>query len=168
MTEQKVFAESVVEHLPFLNRMVYRLMRGDAMAEDVVQQTVLKALIHAGQFRLESSVRTWLMSIAMNEVRSVYRSKWHTRTVPLVTDAVDRRQSYQPRDICEEKERETLVREAVKRLPPGYRSVLELCDFQHATAREAALRLGITATAVKIRRYRARLRLQSLIGKPQK
>jgi DNA-directed RNA polymerase specialized sigma24 family protein len=49
------FGNCVAQHLPYLHRMVRGLTRGDPMTEDIVQQTILKALVHADQFRLEST-----------------------------------------------------------------------------------------------------------------
>ena len=71
--DQRNFPDCVALPLPILNRIVRRLMRGDAMTDDVVQQTVLKALTHVDQFRLESTLKTWLTSIAINEVYQAYR-----------------------------------------------------------------------------------------------
>lgn len=167
MIEQNCFAESVVVHLPFLNRFVCRVMNGDAMADDVVQQTVLKALLNAAQFRGESGLKSWLASIAINEVRAVYRSKWVRSTVPLVTETVDRHRCHVPYDAFEEKQRRDLLRDAVSRLPDGYRRVVELCEFRDVRSSEAGLRLGLSAVAVKIRRHRARQKLKLLVAKPK-
>ena len=60
------------------------------------------------------------------------------------------------------------LRDAVSKLPHGYRSVLELCDLQELSAREAALRLGLTAAAVKIRRHRGRRRLRPLMARARR
>src|SRR5690242_14030136 len=89
MSRQESFADCVVEHLPFLNRMIRALTRNHSISEDIVQQTMLKALVHADQFRLDSTPKTWLVSIAMNEVRQVYRCKWWTHSVPLTTETVE-------------------------------------------------------------------------------
>ena len=78
------FADSVSRHLPYLNRIIRRMTRSDPMAEDIVQQTMVKALVHADTFLFKSSVKTWLTSIAMNEVRQAYRCKSRTRSVPLM------------------------------------------------------------------------------------
>ena len=171
MAEQQNFADSVAQHIPFLNRIVYSLMRGDQMAEDIVQQTVLKALVHADQFRFESTLKTWLASIAINEVHQVYRSKWRTRAVPLMTETLDADRCHlveYPKDNYEAKERDTIVRHAVSRLPQSYRSVVELCDLQHMPLNEAARRLGLTLPAVKSRRHRARQKLRPFVAKLSK
>jgi RNA polymerase sigma-70 factor, ECF subfamily len=167
MAEQQNVADSIAQHLPFLNRIVFRLTRGDHMTDDIVQQTVLKALVHADQFRFESTLKTWLGAIAINEVHQVYRSKWRTRTVPLVTEALDGHRSNPiefPNKTYEAKERDLLVQRAVSRLPQSYRSVVELCDLQHLSMNEAARKLGLTLPAVKTRRHRGRQELRRLVS----
>jgi DNA-directed RNA polymerase specialized sigma24 family protein len=48
MHDKENFAECVAQHLPYLNRMIQSLTGRDPMTEDIVQQTMLKALVHAG------------------------------------------------------------------------------------------------------------------------
>jgi RNA polymerase sigma-70 factor (ECF subfamily) len=166
MAAQQNVAECVAQHLPYLNRIVCGLTRFDQNADDVVQQTALKALIHAGQFRFESSSRTWLSSIAINEVRQLYRSRSRTRAVPLVTEILeaDPRHSIElPDDTYEAKERDLLVRHAVSRLPQLYRSVIELCEFEQLPLKEVASKLGLSLAAVKSRRFRARQKLRLIV-----
>jgi RNA polymerase sigma-70 factor (ECF subfamily) len=168
VVDQQDFADSVAQHVPFLTRVVRSLVRGDQMAEDIVQQTVLRALTNADQFRFESALKTWLASIAINEVRQAYRCGWRRRTVPLMTDSfdVDRCQPVEfPHHTYEANERSVLVRHAVSRLPRVYRSVVELCDFERLPLNEAARKLGLTLPAVKSRRHRARQKLLPLLAK---
>jgi RNA polymerase sigma-70 factor (ECF subfamily) len=165
--EQQNFADCIALHLPFLNRVVRRLMHGDEMAEDVVQQTVLKALMHVDQFRFESTLKTWLTSIAINEVYQAYRFVERRRAISLTTETFDMDQCQRldfPKNTYEIRERELLVRKAVSRLPEMYRSVVELCDLQCLPMKEAALKLGLTLPAIKTRRHRARQKLQRLVA----
>jgi len=166
MPQQPNFANCVAQHLPFLTRVVRGVMRGDPSAEDIVQQTVLKALMNAEQFRFESGLKTWLVSIAINESRQAYRSGWRRRTVPLITEHVDSVRSQQvgsSSNNYQAKEREALVHKAVSRLPQAYRCVVELCDFQQLPMKEAARQLGLTLSAIKSRRHRARQKLLPLV-----
>jgi RNA polymerase sigma factor (sigma-70 family) len=168
MVDHQHFADSVAEHVPFLTRVVRSLVRGQQMAEDIVQQTVLRALTNADQFRFESTLKTWLASIAINEIRQAYRCGWHRRTVPVMTDSfdVDRCQPVEfPDHAYEANERNVLVRRAVSGLPEMYRSVIELCDFELLSLNEAARRLALTLPAVKSRRHRARQKLLPLLAK---
>jgi RNA polymerase sigma factor (sigma-70 family) len=166
MPKQQNFANCIAQHLPFLTRFVSGAMRGDQNAEDIVQQTVLKALTNADQFRFESSLKTWLVSIAINEARQVYRCGWRRRTVPLMTEDIDAIRS-QPLESSnnnyQAKEQDVLVRKAVSRLPQAYRCVVELCDFQQMPMSEAARQLGLTLSATKSRRHRARQKLLPLV-----
>ena len=168
MADQQDFADSVTQHLPFLNRIVRSLLRRNEMTEDVVQETVLKALTHADQFRFDSTLKTWLASIALNEVRQSYRREWRKRTVPLIIEILEADKS-RTRELAEgdyeANERDLLVRHAVSRLPDTYRSVVELCDLQRVPMKEAARKLGLSLPTVKSRRHRARQKLRSLVAK---
>ena len=166
MIKQPTFANTVAQHLPFLTRFVRKIMRGDQTAEDVAQQTVFKALSNADKFRFESGLKTLLVSIAINETRQTYRCSWRTRTVPLITEDIDLIRGRSPEVSnynYEAKERDALVREAVSRLPQAYRCVIELCDLQQLPMSEAASQLGLTLSAIKSRRHRARQKLLPLV-----
>jgi RNA polymerase sigma-70 factor, ECF subfamily len=166
MPEHPNFANCVAQHLPFLNRVVRSVLREDQGADDIVQQTVLKALTNAQQFRFESSLKTWLVSIAMNEARQVYRCAWHRRTVPLMTENIDLLGSPSletSHNNYQANEQAALVHKAVSRLPKAYRCVIELCDFQQIPMKEAARQLGLTLAAVKSRRHRGRRKLLPLV-----
>ena len=164
MPKQQNFANCVAQHLPFLTRFVSGAMRGDQSAEDIVQQTVFKALTNADQFRFESSLKAWLVSIAINEARQAYRCAWHRRTVPLMTENVDSIRFLEcSNKTYEANERAVLVRKAVSRLPQAYRCVIELCDLQQVPLSEAARQLGLTLSAIKSRLHRARQKVLPLV-----
>lgn len=165
---QATFANSVAQHLPYLKRVVGRLTGHDPATDDIVQQTILKALLHADRFRFESTLKTWLTSIAKNELRQFYRCKWRMRAVPLMTESCERDLSLHtdcPSPDCEVRERDAFVRQAVSRLPEQYRSVVDLCDLQGFSLEEAAARLNLTTPAAKTRLRRARKKLQPFVAK---
>jgi RNA polymerase sigma-70 factor, ECF subfamily len=166
--KQGTLADRIVQHLPYLKRMVRGLTRNDPIADDIVQETILKALAHADQFRFESTLKTWLTSIAMNEVRQLYRSKWRMCSVPLIAEDLESEPSPQvdsPRPSYQATQLDGLIRQAVSRLPESYRSVVELCDLQRLPLQEAAARLRLTVAAVKTRRKRARKKLRPFLAK---
>jgi RNA polymerase sigma-70 factor (ECF subfamily) len=162
------FANCVGQHLSYLERIVRSLMRNDPMTEDIVQETILKALVHAERFRFESTLKTWLTSIAMNEVRSFYRCKWRTRSVPLIAERLESDRPLQVDFVGpshQARERDALIRRAVSQLPERYRSIVELCDLQCVPLREAAEQLRLTLEAAKTRRKRARKKLRPFLAK---
>jgi RNA polymerase sigma-70 factor (ECF subfamily) len=162
------FANALGEHLPFLNRLVRGLTRGDPAAEDIVQQTMLKALIHSDQFRFQSTLKTWLVSIARNETFQAYKRTQRARLVPLVPESLqgERLPALQHSDSgAETRERETAVRLAVARLPQTYRCVIELHDLEEVPLKEVAIRLRLTLAAVKSRHHRGKEQLRPLLQK---
>jgi RNA polymerase sigma-70 factor, ECF subfamily len=168
MGKQEAFADCVLQHLPYLRRMVRSLTRDETITEDIVQETILKALAHADEFRFESSVKTWLTSIAKNELRQLYRCKWRTCSVQLIADDLeDQRLSHvdSTHPSYQAAEREALIRQAVSRLPESYRCVVELCDLQRLSLNEAAARLGLTVAALKSRLRRARKKLRPFVAR---
>jgi RNA polymerase sigma-70 factor (ECF subfamily) len=165
--EAKV-ANHIGQNLSYLERMVRGLMGNDPMTDDIVQETMLKALVHAERFRFESSLKTWLTSTAMNEVRSFYRCKWTTRSVPLIAERLESNRSLEVDFVStgyQATERDALIRRAVSRLPEPYRSVVELCDWQCVPLREAAAQLRLTLEAAKTLRRRARKKLRPFLAK---
>lgn len=166
MHNQTNITESLGQHIAFLRRVVCRVMHGHEMTDDIVQQTMLRAAMNLHKFRFESSLKTWLASIAINEARQAYRCPWRNRNIPLSAEDINLtsfQASGSSNDTYQTKERDTLVRAAVSRLPQLYRCVVELCDLQQLSMREAAQQLGLTIPALKSRRHRARQKLMPLL-----
>jgi RNA polymerase sigma-70 factor, ECF subfamily len=147
-------------HAPFLKGWVRRKVFNAAEAEDVVQQTLLLALRHIGQFRMEASLGTWLCSIAMNVIRGRFRRPEYHRTVyapPQVLEMMDYRDpNRSPLAALESQERIAAFRTAIAALPEILRKVIELRVFRELSTRETARVLRITPSAVKSRHFRAR------------
>jgi RNA polymerase sigma factor (sigma-70 family) len=144
MRFQLQFAEDIVGHLPLVQSVVFKMMRGDQAAEGVVQQTMLKSLTCSAQFRFESSLKTWLTTIATNEVYQVYRSKrWRSRAAMLVKENFNCRQDDSTEKGYEAQERDRLVRHAVSKLPHPHRCVVELCILQQSSLQKSAQALWV-------------------------
>src|SRR5579863_9806676 len=68
------FEALLASNLPSVRRFVQMRMRTPDHADDVIQQTLLRAFVHRNQLRTSSKFRSWLCSIAMNEVRMFFRT----------------------------------------------------------------------------------------------
>jgi len=156
---------------------IYRLglkMLGDsADAEDVLQNTFLKALQHLPNFEGRSSLSTWLYRIAANEALMMLRKR--RLTIPVDENADDSDDDFIPTqltDWCCLPEQEFLTDEskrhldlAIQRLPETLKVVFLLRDIEGLSIRETSEALGLSETAVKTRLLRARLHLrESLSG----
>ncbi|HEY6446902.1 MAG TPA: sigma-70 family RNA polymerase sigma factor [Acidobacteriaceae bacterium] len=142
-------------------------------AEDIAQQTFMKAFVGLPRFQGRCSFSTWLTSIAINEARMWRRKKSRLREVlhPGVGGEGD---MAQPLDIADsrpdpestyfEKERRGVLFSGVTQLRAPLRHALEVCDLQEESTTATALLLGITVSAVKSRRSRGRAALRRALA----
>jgi RNA polymerase sigma-70 factor, ECF subfamily len=159
-------AEAVVvrlyrEYGGFVLGYVTRLLGDRQLAEDVVQETMLRAWRCCGQFSEEKgSVRGWLVRVAHNVAMDKVRMR-RSRPVEVAEDAA--------RGVLAEDHAEAVVtalqvRDALARLSPGHRAVIEEIYLNGRTAREAAVRLGMPEGTVMSRTYYALRILRRELG----
>lgn len=141
-------------------------------AEDIVQETVVKAFIHFDSFRAESKFKTWLMSIAVNEVRSKRRKEFRSRLSFFETDQLDALAaglgSESPLRQYEEKESAQAVRKAILTLHPAYKEMIHLRAMEGMNIADAAQHLSISVAAAKARHHRAMQRLSRTLRRQTK
>ncbi len=158
--EEFAFREIYRRHAPSLNRMILRFVGGgNGDAEDVVQNTWIRAIENLETFRWESSLRTWLMGIAVNCSRELLKR----RKRDMMHDSVDSLELPAPARIRHEISRIDLER-AVDRLPTGYREVLILHDVEGYTHEEIGDFLGIQSGTSKSQLSRARSAVRVTLG----
>jgi RNA polymerase sigma-70 factor (ECF subfamily) len=151
------FGDLIHPHLSFLNRFARAKLQSESDAEDVVQQSILKALIHLQQFRQEASFKSWISAITENEVLRLRRDRGVRAQITLrfATDlAADSGRS--PHTEIELAENAAWVHRAVTRLPRKYRLIIQLRDLRELSIAETAQRLKLSSSAVRTRHHRAR------------
>lgn len=163
------FARLVEAYSPMIYRLGFKMLNNPQDAEDILQETFIKAYWHIGNFDGRSSVSTWLYRIATNEaLMSIRRKRPETISfdVPSVYDT-EPQEPLQIVDWCCLPEDEFLTSEgrarlddAANRLPTSLRVVFILRDIEGLSTRETAEVLEISEMAVKTRLSRARLRLR--------
>src|SRR5437660_12556433 len=158
------------------NRKLYRLARGilrnDGEAEDVVQETYVRAFTHLEDFRGDSSLATWLARIAMNEALGRLRHRrpgveWSSLPegaleaqiiqFPLV--------STDPEKSMAQREIQRVVEQAIDELPEGFRLVFITRVIEGMNVEETAEILGLKPETVKSRLHRARTMLRDNVEK---
>jgi RNA polymerase sigma-70 factor (ECF subfamily) len=150
-------------------RMAKQITQNDDDAEDVLQETFLKAYTHLDDFQGNSKFYTWLVRIAVNEALMKLRKRRSDRTVPL-DEPIDTGEDEMVREIAvwDENPEDTYSREelgeildqAIQSLKPAYRTVFVLRDIEEMSIEETAEALGLSISAVKSRLLRARLQLR--------
>src|ERR1051325_10582925 len=138
-------------------------------AEDVLQETFMKAYEHLDQFKGDSKFYTWIVRIAVNQALMKLRRRKTDKSVSL-DEQIDTGEDTLVREIAAwgEDPEELFAREARGHLPapavrspaPPYRSVFVLRDIDELSTEETAEALGLSVPAVKSRLLRARLQLR--------
>jgi len=160
------------------NRRLYRLARGilrnDHEAEDVVQETYVRAFTHLADFRGASSLATWLSRIAMNEALGRLRRQRPSVELntlpegsveaeiipfPLTPAADDPEKSMARREI------QTVVEAAIDELPELFRLVFIARIVEGMSVEETADTLELRPETVKTRLHRARAMLRDNVEK---
>lgn len=154
---EAAFRELFRRHTPHLLQFVSRVLGQSASeAEDVVQDTWLRAYPALVTFRNESSFSTWLCSVGLRAaLDSMRRGK--RRSTEFVLDDDDA-----PLELPHHEDRMDLET-AIATLAPGYRMVLLLHDVEGFTHEEIALQLGIAPGTSKAQLFKARRVMRALL-----
>lgn len=158
------FGALVATYIPDLYRYARWVVGNTAEAEDVVGDTVVRALERQKQFRGESSLRTWLHQILYHISVDRSRHNGHEISVDEVEEEWgDQRFSVDASVVLERAETRAELEEALLHLPFHYRSVVVLHDAQGWSISEIVTLLDVGQSAVKQRLRRGRMMLVSIL-----
>jgi RNA polymerase sigma-70 factor, ECF subfamily len=167
--DNEAFAELVGRYQNKIYRLARNITQSNEDAEDVLQETFLKAYSHLDGFQRNSKFYTWIVRIAVNESLMKLRKRKSDRTVPL-DEPLDTGEEAVAREIAvwddnpeqrySREEMQEILEEAVEDLKPDFRTVFVLRDIEELSTEETAEALGISIPAVKSRLLRARLALR--------
>lgn len=173
MGDRAEFARLVESYSGVIYRLALKMLENSQDAEDVLQETFIKAYNGLAGFDGRSSLSTWLYRIATNEALMLLRRRKHIQVSieEPATGASEESEPLQIVDWCCLPEEELLSSEsqayldrAVDKLPDSLKVVFLLRDIEGLSTAETAEVLGLSETAVKTRLSRARLRLRELLS----
>ncbi|SFH98399.1 RNA polymerase sigma-70 factor, ECF subfamily [Bradyrhizobium sp. Gha] len=159
------------------NRRLYRLARGilrsDSEAEDVVQETYVRAFTHLDGFKGESALSTWLSRIAINEALGRVRSAKPDVELGAVGEEALEAQIIKfpvsppgdPERTMAQREIQRVVERAIDELPDVFRMVFVARVMEGMTIEETADLLAVKPETVKTRLHRARTMLREIVEK---
>jgi len=163
----RAFADAALPQLPALKRVAIALAGNEADADDLVQETFLRAYRHWNTFEPGSDCRRWLSTICRNafleqrrresrstavedqELESLAAARLHNQARASGVDHMFTRLDLGP-----------AISQAIASLEPIYRDVVVLADAEGFTYEEVAEALGVPIGTVRSRLYRARRQLQ--------
>ena len=145
---------------------VYRLLGNSNDTYDVVQDVFLKIFRSIGSFRGQSSLRTWIYRIAVNEAHN--HRRWFSRhcrhEIPLENEREDQANTVElaldpgrsPYDQALDSENRILIEQALARMNPAFRTAVVLRDIENLSYEEIADILQLSLGTVKSRILRGR------------
>lgn len=156
---QREFSDLCAALRPQLYRFAYWLSRDRTLAEDIVQETLLRAWRAQDELRDEKAMRAWLCTIVRREHARLYERK---RLVTVDIDALIARE--EPMLAAADDPELEELRHAIFRLEEDYREPLVLQVLLGYTTEEIAMHMGLSVGAVLTRLFRARNQLRKLIA----
>ncbi len=160
-------AEMIYQYRERMYRYVCTLVRDPAEAEDVTQETLLRAYHNYASLRDPASLTGWLYRIATNIAFDHFRQ--HARRAPLEAEvdleALDVPEVEAPSllQLTEQSEMSACVQRYLESLPDTYRAVIMLHDLHGMSGPDIAAALDVSLPNVKIRLHRARIKLRAAL-----
>lgn len=145
--------DALVAELPHLRRFSYFLTRGSERADDIAQETLVRAVRHIATLRPDSNLRAWLFTIARNVARNEARRQRRSPVDPH-SDLEDIQPATPHTQDSAMEVRD--LQQAVMRLSPAFRQTLYLCTIEGLSYEDAAQVLGVPIGTIRSRLARAR------------
>ena len=165
--EQEAYERLLAQYQQPVYSLVYRLLEDSSEAGDVVQEIFLKVFRHIGSFRGQSSLKTWIYRIAVNEAHN--HRRWFSRhsrhEVGLEQPQPETGRSYRsvipdpgrsPYEMALGAEARSFVEEALAKINPVFREAVILRDVEDLSYEEIAEVLNVSLGTVKSRILRGR------------
>ncbi|MFQ5662759.1 MAG: sigma-70 family RNA polymerase sigma factor [Terriglobia bacterium] len=173
--DAEAFTTLVHQYDRNIYRLALNITANQEDAEDVLQETFLKAYSNLGRFQGNSRFYTWLVRIGINEALMKLRKRRANRSVsldePVETDDND----LMPQEVVDwgenpeqryaQKELQEILAAEIARLEPAFRTVVALRDMEDLSTEETAAALNLSVPAVKSRLLRGRLKLRQRLNK---
>jgi RNA polymerase sigma-70 factor (ECF subfamily) len=167
--DMRAFGELVRRYEGKIFRLAQHVTQNREDAEDVLQETFMKAYEHLDQFKGDSKFYTWIVRIAVNQALMKLRRRKTDKSVSL-DEQIDTGEDTVVREIAawgedpeqrfSREELGEILDSAIESLEPPYRSVFVLRDIEELSTEETAEALNLSVPAVKSRLLRARLQLR--------
>ncbi|HEV8123204.1 MAG TPA: sigma-70 family RNA polymerase sigma factor [Gemmatimonadales bacterium] len=160
------FDQEILPHLDLLYRVALRFTREPARAEDLVQDTMVKAYRNWEKFEPGTSARAWLLAILRNTFINAYRRE-KREPISMEHDVLDAQAAAHPGEDSDpegaffDKIVDERILKALDTLPPEFREVMVLSDVEGLPYAEIAHALAIPVGTVKSRLFRARRLMQT-------
>jgi RNA polymerase sigma-70 factor, ECF subfamily len=166
-TLDKTFDMVASEIIPPLTRYLRHFAGDNSVADDLLQETLVRVSRGLKTFQGRSNVKTWAFTIATRVAADYFRHPEHRVAIVDILDLGDSGELATAESPADQKlavgEMNACIREVIDSLPEDYRAALVLHDLEELSARQIAEICGVTFATVKIRIHRARKRLREAL-----
>jgi RNA polymerase sigma-70 factor (ECF subfamily) len=149
-------------HRVSVYRWVVRIVRDEALAEDLLSEVFLDVWRQAAKFESRASVSTWLLAIARYKALSAQRRRADVEldeeVVATIADPAD-----DPEHVLQKKDQGELIRRALAKLSPEHSEIIDLVYYHSKSVKEVAEVVGIPEATVKTRMFYARKKLADIV-----
>ncbi|MBZ5622692.1 MAG: sigma-70 family RNA polymerase sigma factor [Acidobacteriia bacterium] len=159
----ETFETLLTPALPAIRKLVRAKIRMPDYTEDVVQQTLMHAFVHREQLRVPSKFKSWISSIAMNEIRGLARRTRMCVPLEALPPIASSDRSTCPYKVFEDGERTDHLYDGLAQLNPRDRYAIHLIDLAEVKLTDAANALSFSRAAMKSAHFRARRRLSRAV-----
>ena len=164
----ETFEALLTANLPGVRRFVQKRLGPSGDAEDIVQEVLMRAFLRRHQLRVQAKFRSWLWSIAMNEIRMFFRRDRGHLSLDERAHIDSRDGALSPLASFEQTELREWLLAAMAKLSARDRAAIRLRDLDGLTLSEAAQALECSEPAAKSILFRARRRLaHALLATPR-
>jgi RNA polymerase sigma-70 factor, ECF subfamily len=174
--DSEAFGRLVEPHIRQLYRIALKITRNHEDAEDVCQNSMVKAFTNIRAFRGSSRFSTWLMRIGMNEAlmklrkrrseaRHISFNEGYLPAIPYIAGIPDNRTTANPLALCARGERIAMLWEAIGELETKSKAAIWSYGFQEKGTQEMAVSLNLSKSGVKSRLSRAMGQLRTIMAK---
>src|SRR5262245_28910521 len=143
-------------------RFLLRLVRQEAIAEELTNEVFMEVWRSAGRFEGKASATTWLLSIAHHRAVSALRRRreesWNEEEAAEIADAKD-----DPELELQKTDKAAILRRCLDKLSPEHREVIDLVYYHEMSIGEVSSIVGIPESTVKTRMFYARKRISELL-----
>ena len=166
------FDKAVSRNLPMFYKRAFRFLGNRPDAEDAVQDALLSACKHLGQFRGQAQLSTWLTAIVTNAARMQLRRRHRGSYLSLEEQKGDDSLALSeklpdlkpgPEEVCSASEVRDRVLDGISQLSPTLRRAFQLRHIDGLTTKQAALVLGVPQGTLKAQLARARAKLAGIM-----
>jgi RNA polymerase sigma-70 factor (ECF subfamily) len=160
--DQAALRALLMRHQVRVFRFIQRMVRNEAVAEELTNEVFLEVWRNARNYEGRSSASTWMLSIAHHRAASALRKRreesWNEDEALQISDSGD-----DPEVAAQKADKSALLRKCMGALSPEHREIIDLVYYHEKSVEEVAQIVGIPEATVKTRMFYARKKLQSLL-----